>query len=57
MDYYDIHITITGNSDMVEINIRQGNEDPLCYGGCSPKDIPMMVETAIEEFLAEMETT
>ena len=54
---YDITITIDGDEDMVEINIRQGEHgDLLCYGGCDPKDIPMMVEGAIREFLVEMKT-
>lgn len=54
---YDIRISITGDDDMVEVNIRQGDHgELLCYGGCAPKDIPVVVEGAITEFLHELET-
>lgn len=54
---YDIRITVTGDGDMVEINIRQGDHgELLCYGGCDPKVIPFMVGEAVKEFIHEMKT-
>lgn len=54
---YDIQIHISGDEDMVEINIRQGpHGDFLCYGGCDPKVIPGMVEGAVKEFIHELKT-
>lgn len=53
---YKIEISVDGDEDMVEINIRQGKEDWLCYGGSSRKDLVNNVAGALEEFLQELET-
>ena len=52
----NITVTITGDEEMMEVNASHDmvpNAD-YCYGGCAFKDVPAIVEGALEDIVAEI---